>query len=139
MKILSLVFILVAISWALLLYWIDVTMTGITERMPLSEWSIATLIGTALELMVPILLICGPTLILSGWHRRLGSVLTLLGCLILTVVIANIVKDVFRMSWSDAKAYLPLFAIFASITLLCDIGAIRLYQLVSTSLSKVVS
>lgn len=139
MKVLSLGFILVAVVWGLFVYWIDLTMTGITERMPLSEWSIATLINTALELLIPILLICGSTLILSGLQRKLGSLLTLLGCIILTVVIANIVKDVFRMSWSDAKAYLPVVAVLIVIAVLCDLGAIRLHQIVSTTLSKVVS
>ncbi|SRR5579884_452121 len=139
MKVLSLLFIVVAILWAALLYWIDVTMAGMTGRMPLSEWSIRTLISTTLEGIVPILLICGQILILSGLQRKLGSFLTLGGCLILTVVIANVVKDVAQMNWSDTKAYLPAVAVLIVVAVLCDVAAVRLHQLTSASLSKVVS
>lgn len=139
MKILSFVFILVGVLWGLLSYWAHLVMTGMTEVMPLSSWSVATLIRVVLELVGPILLICGPLLVLSGFHRRFGSLLTLLGCLFLTAIVADLVREQFSMSSSDARAFLPFLAVAILIALLCDVGAIRLYQLVSITLSKVVS
>ena len=139
MKILSFALIVVGVVWAMALYWAHLVMTGMAELMPLSSWSIATLVRTALELMGPVLLICGPIFVLIGFHRRLGSIVALLGCLLLTAFVVDTMSDLSSGNWSDAKGYLPMFAFLTSIALLCDVGAIRLYQLVSISLSKVVS
>jgi hypothetical protein len=129
MKTLSFVFILVGILWGLFNYWVQLVMTGMTSVMPLSSWPIGTLIRTALELMGPILLICGPAIVLSGFYRRLGSILTLLGCLVLTALVADMVREQFSMSSSDTKAFLPMLGALILIAILCDIGAIRLHQL----------
>jgi hypothetical protein len=138
-KILSSGFIFVGILWGLAIYWMDLVMTGITDRMPLSSLPIATVVGAALVLLGPILLICGPIFVLSSYHLKLGSILTLLGCVVLTVYVGYGVSGLFSMRWADAKAFFPVFAVVIPITLLCDAGAIRLYQLASTTSSKLVS
>jgi hypothetical protein len=77
----------------------------------------------------PLLLIAGPTLSL-GTHRRVGSTLSLIGCVILTVMVGYQIRSMLhdlrdpliaRPSWG-------LYAFGVILTLSADIVAVQLYR-----------
>jgi len=127
---------LVGILWVLSMYWMISGMDAITERVPVSP--IGTVVGTALLFAGPILLICGPILLLVGFYSKVGAGLTLLGCVILTVWATYVTTGLRSVSWVEEKPLFVICAVLIVVTLLCDLAAIRLYQLVSTNTSKLV-
>ena len=86
------------------MYWMSLVMDGIGERISISPIGAAVLVG-------PVLLICGPIRVLIGYgyHAKFGSILPLLGCVVLAVYMGYGVSGLFSMSWPDAKPFLPVF------------------------------
>src|ERR1043166_3303480 len=113
MKILSSAFILAGALWGLSMYWMTLVMDGVAQRVSVSPIGAALVAG-------PILLVCGPVLVLAGFHAKFGSILTLLGCAVLTADTGYGVSGLFAMSWLDAKPFLALFGVLIPVTLLCD-------------------
>lgn len=129
MRALSVYFILLGIVWAAVTLWIHLTMTGIAE--PISRASVF-LYFTAM-LVGPVLLIAGAVVVLSGRHGKLGAIMTLLGCAILTAYVAYGATGFFHSEPLEPKKPYDVFSVLIAITLLSDIAAFWLYRLVSSA------
>jgi hypothetical protein len=129
MKALSICLLVVGVIWALWVALIYLVMSGISQPISVGYTSLyytAMLIG-------PILLIAGSILALGGSHQRLGSMFAIVGCAILTVLVGRETILSFHVEPLQAKPPYVLFAVMILLTVLADIGAFRLYQLVSSA------
>jgi hypothetical protein len=73
---------IVGVIWALVTAWIDLVMTGFTDRI------VSFPAFLALYFSGPFVLIIGSVLVMACWHARLGTFLSLLGCAWLTWLVA---------------------------------------------------
>lgn len=131
MKTYSLGLIFVGVLWVLSMYWMTSGMDAITDRVSVSFMGTALIAG-------PILLICGPILVLVGFYSKVGAALTILGCAILTAWAVYVTSGLRSMNWVEDKPLFVVVAVLITVTLLCDLAAIRLYQTISISTSRVV-
>jgi hypothetical protein len=132
-KVLSICLILVGFVWALGVGWMFLVLSGIAE--PISF--VTTSLYYMKLLVGPMLLIVGPILVLNGSQAKLGAVLTMIGCAILTVLVGyNTIGD-FHTPLLQAKPPYIFDACVAILTLAVDFAAFRLSQLVfATVLSR---
>lgn len=129
MKVLPVVLIVVGIVWGLANLWFHLVMSGIAE--PVCR---ACAIGAIL--FGPFLLILGALFVLIGWHAKVGAIMTLVACGILTLFVAYGTSGFFHIEPLQPKPDMTNYAVFAAmiiITLLADAGAVRLFQLVSSA------
>lgn len=129
MKAIAICLILVGIIWALWVALIYLVMSGMAEPISVAYTSIyyaALLIG-------PILLIAGPILVLNRSNAKLGVVLTLISCAILTISVGHETILGLHVEPLQAKPPYLLFGVMIMVTLLSDIGAIWLCRLVASN------
>jgi hypothetical protein len=125
MKVLSIGFLLVGIVWSLALLWTYMVMSGIST--PVSFTALASYYGPML--IGPMLLIVGAILVLTGFHPKMGSILTIIGCTILTILVGySTAQDLHPEPLQMRPSYgIDLFLII--VALLSDWAAFRLCQL----------
>jgi hypothetical protein len=78
----------------------------------------------------PLLLIAGAILMLRGTHPKAGSILSLVGCVILTAMVGNQTLSMLH-DLADPLIIKPPFGAYAIaviLTLLADTAAVRLYR-----------
>jgi hypothetical protein len=119
---------LVGIVWALWVGLMYLVMSGMAE--PISV-SYASLYYTAM-LVGPVILVVGPVLVLNQSQPKLGAVLAIIGCVILTISVAHETISGFHVQPLQAKPPYLLFTFMVVVTLFADASAFRLYQLVSS-------
>jgi hypothetical protein len=129
MKLLSIYFIALGIAWALVAIWIHLVMTGITE--PIS--TVSVFLYFSAMLIGPVLLIAGAIAVLTGRHARIGAILTLVGCAILTAYVAYGATGLFHSEPLEPKKPYEVHLVLISVTLLSDIAALWLYRLISSA------
>jgi hypothetical protein len=86
----------------------------------------------------PLLLVAGAVLMLMATRQRLGSILSVIGCAVLTVMVGyqtlSMLHDVANPL--IMKPPYAAYVIAVILTLLADTGAVRLYRLASLAVSK---
>jgi len=124
---LSILMLLVGTVWALAIAWAFISLSGMSA--PISTRTIVVDYGLAL--IGPVCLILGPILILNGSRPRVGGLLSLLACLVLTgITIYQFAPSLHPDPLQVRPPYL-LNAVLMGLVLLVDFGAFRLYQLVA--------
>ena len=127
MKALCIVLILVGVYWLLDLAWTYLVMSGIsTPAVP------AVFLYYGTRSIGPILLIVGPILVLNQAHKKLGVLLTAIGCTIITVLIGSSIVEFLHVEPLQRKPDFGDYtrnAFLALVVLLSDWAAFRLYQL----------
>jgi hypothetical protein len=92
MKILSISLILAGTVWALLALSVPLIMGGIA-----APTSLGALVGFLFALFIgPLLLITGPILAMTRWHSKLGAVITIAGCAVITAHVAYALTGLFH-------------------------------------------
>ena len=84
----------------------------------------------------PLLIVVGSVLVLRDAHSRSGTLSTLAGCLILTIImgyqIIQILHDAFDpLIGKSSYSLNVIYAVAVILTLLADAGAVRIYRLAS--------
>jgi hypothetical protein len=125
------IFLLVVGSlWAAVVFWFFVMAGGIGQ----SNFAYISkmLLFFSWLFIGPLLLIVGAVLLL-GTHQKMGSILSLIGCAILTVMVGyQAIASVHNLSdplIAKFYSYYALNAIAVVLTLLSDAGALKLYRL----------
>ncbi len=119
-KALGLWLFIVALLWAFGFVWLHLTMTGFTEPvLPLP-------LHFALGFAGPFVLFIASTLLMARWHARVGSILALLACTLLTWRLApdcilGIVEP--RRRLEAPKPYVALLVLLLFV-MLADIAAL---------------
>jgi hypothetical protein len=117
---------LVGVGWLLALAWAYLVMSGIsTPIVPYIFWYYGTRGGG------PTLLIFGPILILNQAHQRLGLVLVIIGCALLTYFWGSTVVDFFHVEPLQAKPdYIDytIECVLVTVALIADFLAFNLYR-----------
>jgi hypothetical protein len=133
----SIFLLVVGLLWAAVVSWFFVTLV-LLGGAPNLAYIAKALLWYSWLFVGPLLLIAGAILSLMGTHQRAGSVLSLVGCAILTLMVGYqslaMLKDL-----SDPLIIKPPYGkwVFGIIlTLLADAGAVQLYRLVSLAVSK---
>lgn len=128
MKSLSIYLLAVGVLWALTVVWIWLALSGIAAP----EFAAGVLFGLVTG---PVFLIVGPIFTLSAWYPRVGTVLTLVGCAILTIYVAYDTASLFHVEPLQPRPHYFRHLFIWVVTLLSDLAAIQLCRLVF-SLSK---
>jgi hypothetical protein len=86
----------------------------------------------------PLLLVAGAVVMLTGTHKKVGSILSVVGCFILTALVGYQTLSMLRDAADPLimKSPYAAYVIVAILTLLADAGAVRLYRLASLAASK---
>ena len=126
----SIFLLVVGLVWAAVVFWFFV-MAGGGGQLNLAYISKMLLFFSWL-FIGPLLLIVGSVLLL-GTHQRAGSVLSLIACIILTLMVGyqtiSSVHDLGDPLIAKFYCYYALEVIAVVLTLLSDAGAIKLYRL----------
>jgi hypothetical protein len=118
MKALAISLILVGIIWAMLMVWMYL-ISGIIA-----------FLGFALA---PVMVIVGSLIVLGGNHAKLGAIVALVGCAIVSLYIGYGITGLFHVEPLQAPPPYLLYAALGAVTLFADFAAICLYRLVSSA------
>jgi hypothetical protein len=129
MRSLSICLMLEGVLWALVVGWTYLSLSGISEPVSATK---TTLYFAAL-LIVPLVLIVGPVLVLKGAYVKLGAILAVVGCAVLTIFVVYQSIQALHVEPLEVKPPYALYVIAVIVTLLSDVGALRLYQLASSA------
>jgi hypothetical protein len=119
----------VGLLWAAVVSWLFVGLGGAANLS--SAYLGKALMWFSWLFVGPLLLIAGTVLMLMGTRQKVGSILSLVGCMILTVMVGyQILSGLHDIA--DPLIIKPpylLYAIAVVLTLLADAGAVQLYRL----------
>jgi hypothetical protein len=124
----SMFLLVVGLLWAAIVSWTFLALGGAAELT--FAYLSKTLLLYSWMFIGPLLLIAGAILSL-GTHRRVGSILSLIGCAILTVMVGYQSISMLR-DLADPLIMKPPYGKWAMgiiLTLLADAGAVQLYRL----------
>ena len=126
----SIFLLVVGLLWAAVVSWFFVALGGAGELTP--AYLGKSLLWFSWLFLGPLLLIAGAVLTLLGTHQRAGSILSSLGCVILTVMVGYQIISAVHDAADPLIAKPPygLYAIAVVLTFLSDAGAVRLHRLV---------
>jgi hypothetical protein len=127
MKSLCICLLFVGVIWALFVGWMYLALSGIAD--PISVTRVVLYFG--LLLLGPLILIVGPILVLTGRQPKVGAILAMVGCVILTITVAYQVPSVLHDLHDPLVKKSPwwLYAVPIILTLLADAGAVQVYRL----------
>lgn len=98
---------------------------------------------SSLMFVGPLLLISGAVLTLIGTHCKAGSILSLVGCLVLTLMVAyHSLLMLHREHINDGPPARPPYGLYAIaaiavvLTLMADVGAVLFYRLASHTVAN---
>jgi hypothetical protein len=123
MKLWGTLVIVVAMIWIAAYALFHLAMTSIAESY--YEWSLMT----GLLWLGPLLFLVGGLLTIIGWQCRIATVLISVGALILTIFLGYALSGLFNRQPLEAKPPYLFLTIFAIVTSITDIAAVRLFQL----------
>ena len=121
----------VGLLWTAVVSWLFVMFGGLSDLGKALLWYSWMFVG-------PALLIGGAVLTLIGTHRKAGSILSLVGCLALTLMVGYETVEMLR-DLADPLIMRPpygLYGIAVVLTLMADAGAVHLYRLVSHNVAR---
>jgi hypothetical protein len=125
-KALALWLFIVGVVWAFVTAWIDLVMTGFTDRIvSLPVFLISSFSG-------PLILVTGSLLVMAMWHGRLGTFLILAACAWLTWLLLPDYTGLLRPKppLEAPRPYLIL-ALIAAFVLAADAAAVILFRRVA--------
>lgn len=127
--------IVIGAAWIMIMLAGDIAISGIATRaaFPTGAWYSAILLAG------PLLLILGPTLVLINANRRLGVVLLIIGCLLVTLLALTDIVISYHVAPLQRKPdYIDhiINAIMALVVFGCDYLALGLYRYVFVSAGR---
>jgi hypothetical protein len=130
-KALALWLFVVGVIWALVMAWVDLVMTGITDR------TVSLPVFLILFFSGPLILIIGSVLVIARWRSRLGTFLILVACAWLTWSIAPdfIVRFHPKPPLEAPRPYLFL-GLIAAVVLAADGAAVTLFRRVTKACNQ---
>jgi len=135
MKTLSIYLLTVGCLWALVVVWLFLGLSAISE--PVSITAVVFYYGGLL--IGPLALVVGSVLVLRGTFARQGAVLAGVGCAILTGLVLYDVWSVLQppkpLEFRPVLLYL-MYAFLSVIFVISDFAAYKLFRLVNRSLSR---
>jgi len=132
----SLFLLVVGLLWAAIVSWFFVAVGG-AANLSLAYIGKAML-WFAWLFIGPLLLIIGAILTLLGTHQKAGSILTMVGCCILTVTVGYQVVSALHDA-ADPLIMKPPYGVYAAaviLTLLAEAGAVHLCRLAFLAVPK---
>lgn len=132
MKTISIFMMTMGLVWDILLVWIIFVMTGIAAPSSIF-YTGAYFLG---QFAGPLALIVGSTLTLARSNVRFGSILVILGCLILTLFVLYACISSLRIEPLQVKPPYLIYLMLLIITIFADVSAFRLYSLAMSELTK---
>jgi hypothetical protein len=120
--------------WAGVVSWLFVMFGGVSDLAFIGKallWYLWMFVG-------PLLLISGAVLTLIGTQHKAGSIVSLVGCFIVTVMKGYLTVETLR-DLADPLIMRPpygLYAIAWALILMADAGAVHLYRLASLTVSR---
>ena len=120
----SILLLLVALFWCLLASLIFLMLGGASDPAFIGKY----LLNFSWMFAGPLLLIAGCILVLMRTHQKVGAILALAGCLILTILVGYQSIQSLHIEPLQAKPPYALYVLALPLTLLSDAGALRLYQ-----------
>lgn len=122
----SIFLLVVGLLWAAVVSWLFVMFGGVSDLAFIGK----ALLWYSWMFVGPLLLIIGAVLMLIGTRRKAGSVLSLVGCFILTLMVGYEIVLMLRDLPDPLIARPPyaLYAISGALTLMADAGAAHLYR-----------
>jgi signal transduction histidine kinase len=130
----SIFLLVVGLLWAVVVSWLFVMLGGVSDLAFIGK----ALLWYSWMFVGPLLLISGTVLTLIGTHHKAGSVLSLVGCFMLTLMVGYQTVEMLR-DLADPLIMRPpygLYAIAVSSTLMADAGAVHLYRLASVNIPR---
>jgi hypothetical protein len=132
----SIFVLMVALLWAAVVSWFFVSVGGPADLRP--AYLGKALLWFSWLFVGPLLLIAGAIVTLVGNHQKAGSILSLVGCLILSVLVGyqtfGALHDVANPL--IMKPPYGIYAIAVILTILADAGAVQLFRLASLAVAK---
>jgi len=127
----SIFLVVVGVLWTSVVSWLFVMFGGLSDVAKALLWYSWMFVG-------PILLISGGVLTLTGTHRKAGSILSLVGCFVLTLMVGYQTLEMLGDLADPLIARPPylLCAIAVVLTLMADLGAVHLYRLASHKVAR---
>jgi hypothetical protein len=132
----SIFVLLVGLLWAAVVSWFFVAVGGAANLNP--AYISKALLWFSWLFVGPLLLMAGAILTLTGTYQKVGSTLSLLGCLILTIMVGYQTVSALHDAADPLIMKPPYgkYAIAVILTLLADAGAVQLYRLASLAVAK---
>jgi hypothetical protein len=130
----SIFLLVVGLLWAAVVSWLFVIFGGVSDLGFIGK----ALLWYSWMFVGPILLISGAVLTLIGTHHKAGSIVSLVGCFILTLMVGYQTMAMLR-DLADPLIVRPpygLYAIAVGSTLMADAGAVHLYRLASLTAAR---
>ena len=132
MKPISIFFMIIGLLWDFLLVSAVFMMTGIAE--PISVlYTGAYFLG---QFIGPLVLIVGATLTLSGSCVKLGAILVMIGCLILSFIVTCTCIESLNVQPLQAIPPYWIYVLISILTIVADVAAFKLYYLASLTGSR---
>jgi len=130
----SVFLLVVGLLWAAVVSWLFVMFGGVSDLAVVGK----ALLWYSWMFVGPLLLISGAVLMLIGTHRKAASIVSLVGCLILTVMVGYETVEMLRDLANPLIAKPPygLYAIAVASTLMADAGAVHLYRFASLTVAR---
>lgn len=122
MKILGVVIIVVSIIWISAYVVFHLAMSSISDSYP--QWSLMI----AVLWLGPMFFLVGGSLIVIGWQCRVATILICIAALTLTIFFGYALSDSFHRQPLEPKPPYLILAVFAIVTIVSDLAAIRLFQ-----------
>jgi hypothetical protein len=127
----------VGLLWAAVMSWFFVMIGGLSVLSDLASIGKA-LLWYSWMFVGPLLLISGAALMLIGTRSKVGSIVSLVGCVILTLMVGYQTVEMLRDLADPLIARPPygLYTIAALLTFVTDVGAVHLYGLASRPVTR---
>jgi hypothetical protein len=130
----SIFLLVVGLLWAAVVSWLFVMFGGVSDLAFIGK----ALLWYSWMFVGPLLLISGAVLTLIGTHYKVGSIVSLVGCFILTLMVGYQTVEMLR-DLADPLIARPPYDLYASAvasTLMADAGAVHLSRLACLAVAK---
>jgi len=130
----SIFLLVVGLLWAVVVSWLFVMFGGVSDLAFIGK----ALLWYSWMFVGPLLLISGAVFTLTGTHHKAGSIVSLVGCFILTLMVGYQTVEMLRDLANPLIMRPPygLYAIAVASTLMADAGALHLCRLASLTVAR---
>lgn len=125
MRGLSICLLVAGVIWALVVAWIYLTLSGISE--PISVEYVVIYYGGLL--VGPLALILGPMLVLDGTYAKQGAILAIVACAVLTLFVVYETAQAMHVEPLQVNPPYALYAGAIVFVILVDAAAVKLYRM----------
>jgi hypothetical protein len=130
----SIFLLVVALVWAAAVSWFFVMVGGASNPAYIAK----ALLWFSWLFVGPLLLVVGTIVMLTSTHQKVGSILSVVACFILTVMVGYQTLSMLHDAANPliAKPPYAAYVMVMILTFLADAAAVRLYRLASLAVSK---